>query len=85
METLSPQATTLSPTHVEGARRGIRLSFILLEPVIFLRRSGSSSRNNPAVLRGSLHLKITEPTKIRSIRVYFHGQTQLRLWGGMWF
>lgn len=85
METLGPQVTTLSPTHVEGARRGIQLSFILLEPVVYLQRSGTRSncKNNPAVLRGSLHLKITEPTKIRGICVYFHGLAQFRLWGGM--
>lgn len=86
MGTLGLQVATLSPTHVEGARSGIQLNFKLLEPVVYLQRNGtpsSSCKNNPAVLRGSLHLKITKPTKIKSMCVYFHGLVQFRLWGGM--
>lgn len=86
MGTLGPPGITRSPSHVEGARRGIQVNLILLEPVVYFQgpsTHSSSCKNKPAVLRGYLHLKVTEPTKIRSICVYFHGLAQFRLWGGM--
>lgn len=87
METLGPPDINChSPRHLVGVRRGIQLSFILLEPVVYLQGHSTPSgacKNKPAVLRGYLHLKVTEPTKIRRICVSFRGLVQLELSGGM--
>jgi hypothetical protein len=71
---------------MSGSRKGIQLSFVLIEPVVFLQghSTGSSScKNKAAVVRGSLLMKVTDPTKIKRICVYFRGQIKLELSDGM--
>ncbi|KAF7169115.1 hypothetical protein CNMCM5623_001923 [Aspergillus felis] len=68
--------------HIAGARKGIQLSFALLEPVVFLQghSTGSSAcKDKAAVVRGYLHMKVTEPTKIKRTCIYFRGLVQLEL------
>jgi len=82
MESLDdPVGNCRSSSHVVGIRGGLQLSFILLEPVIYLQGDGyrdRDSKNQPAICRGYLHLKVTKPTKIKSICVSFHGLARLQ-------
>ncbi|KAJ5385776.1 hypothetical protein N7509_008317, partial [Penicillium cosmopolitanum] len=74
-----------SSSHVVGIRGGLKLSFILLEPVIYLQGDGKPdrhSKNQPAVSRGYLHLEVTKPTKIKGICVSFHGLARFQPLGG---
>jgi len=67
-----------------GTRGGIQLSFILLEPVMYLQgdeKSGRHFKSRPAVSRGYLLLKVTQMAKIKSIRVSFHGLTRFQSLG----
>ena len=86
MESLDdPVGNCRSSSHVVGIRGGLQLSFILLEPVIYLQGDGyrdRDSKNQPAICRGYLHLKVTKPTKIKSICVSFHGLARLQPLGG---
>lgn len=87
MSTLgSPDIICRSQTYFLGARRGIQLSFVLVEPVIYLQEHDTprgAYKNKPTILRGYLHLKITTPTRIRRISVSFRGKAKSPLLGGM--
>ena len=77
-----------SSSHVVGIRGGLQVSFILLEPVIYLQGDGKPdrySKNQPAISRGYLQLKVTKPTKIKSICVSFHGLARFQQLGGTSF
>ncbi|KAJ5381962.1 uncharacterized protein N7496_004390 [Penicillium cataractarum] len=63
-------------SHIVSIRGGLQLSFMLVEPVIYLQgdiKSDRHTKNQPAICRGYLHLKVTKPTKIKSIFACFHG------------
>lgn len=84
----APVGNVRSSSHVVGTRGGLKLSFILLEPVIYLQGDGKpdrQSKNQPAVSRGYLHLEVTKPTKIKSICVSFHGLSRFQPLGGTSF
>ncbi|KAJ5382067.1 uncharacterized protein N7496_004495 [Penicillium cataractarum] len=82
MESLGdPVSNCRYSSHAVGMRGELQLSFILLEPVVYLQGDGKSDRhakNHPAISRGYLHLKLTKPTKIKSICVSFHGVARLQ-------
>jgi hypothetical protein len=57
---------------------GVSVSISLAEPVLFLQgfdQNELSSRNT-AMLRGSLHLKVTKPSKIKVISLNFKGKAE---------
>jgi hypothetical protein len=87
METLLlPDIACHSGKQAVGQRRGIQLSLELIEPVVFLQGHSIAScacKDKAAVVRGSLHMKVTEPVKIKRICVYFRGLSILELSGGM--
>jgi hypothetical protein len=87
MQTLLPSSITYySQTHVIRARTGIQLSFTLLEPVVFLQAPSTCNdacMTKATVLRGSLHVTITEATKIKRICVYLRGVIKLELSTGI--
>ncbi|KAF7116115.1 hypothetical protein CNMCM5793_004135 [Aspergillus hiratsukae] len=79
---LLPDIACHTGKHISESRKGIQLSFVLIEPVVFLQGHGTGSsacKDKAAVVRGSLHLKVTEPTKIKRICVYFRGLVKLEL------
>lgn len=86
MEALDdPVGNCRSSSNVVGIRGGLHLSFVLLEPVIYLQADGKPDRhteNQPAICRGYLHLKVTKPTKIKSICACFHGVETFKPLGG---
>lgn len=88
METLLlPDIACHSGRHTVGHRKGIRLGLALVEPVVFLQGhsiGGSASKDKAAVVRGSLHMKVTQPIKIKRICVYFRGLVKLELSEGQW-
>ncbi|KAL5458898.1 hypothetical protein PMIN06_003111 [Paraphaeosphaeria minitans] len=57
-----------------GKSSGVNI--YLVEPVLFLRgfRQNQMSEQSTVVLRGSLNLHITKPTKIKAITLTFHGK-----------
>ncbi|PKX90094.1 arrestin C-terminal domain-containing protein [Aspergillus novofumigatus IBT 16806] len=86
METLLPDIARHSGSQTVGHRKGIRPTFALIEPVVFLQghSTGSSAcKDKAAVVRGSLRMKVTEPIKIKRICVYFRGLVKLELSEGL--
>jgi hypothetical protein len=83
METLLlPDIPYHSGRRIAGARKGIQLNFALLEPVVFLQghsRRSSAYKDKAVVVRGSLHMRVTEPIKIKRICVCFRGLIQLEV------
>jgi len=63
---------------VVASGNGIRVSIALAEPVLFLEgfdRSDEESRKT-AMLRGTLHLKLTKSAKIKKVYLKFKGVAQ---------
>ena len=56
---------------------GISVSISLTEPVLFLQgfKQTHTSERRTTMLRGSLNLRFTKPTKIKAINLNFHGKT----------
>ncbi|KAB8222974.1 hypothetical protein BDV33DRAFT_189388 [Aspergillus novoparasiticus] len=83
METLlPPDIPCHSGRHIVGARKGIQLNFALLEPVVFLQghsTRSSACKDKAVVIRGYLHMRVTEPIKIKRICVCFRGLVQLEV------
>ncbi|GIK06648.1 hypothetical protein Aspvir_002298 [Aspergillus viridinutans] len=82
METLLPDIPCHSGKHIAGARKGIQLSFALLEPVVFLQghsTHSSACKDKATVVRGFLHMKVTERIKIKRISIYLRGLVKLEL------
>ncbi|KAE8307235.1 hypothetical protein BDV41DRAFT_582581 [Aspergillus transmontanensis] len=83
METLlPPDIPCHSGRYIAGARKGIQLNFALLEPVVFLQghsTRSSACKNKAVVVRGYLHMRVTEPIKIKRICVCFRGLVQLEV------
>jgi len=69
--------STLGP-HIATAR-GIHINITLTEPVLFLEgyNKDDPSTKKCNVLRGQLHLKVTEATKIEKIWIRFCGQMEV--------
>ena len=55
---------------------GINVTIALTEPVLYLQGfdQNESSERSTAMLRGSLHLKVTKPAKIKAITLKFRGK-----------
>lgn len=56
---------------------GVSISIALAEPVLFLQgfeNGDLQSNRSTAMLRGSLHLKVTKPAKIKSVSLRFRGR-----------
>lgn len=57
---------------------GVSVSISLAEPVLFLQGFDQNelSQRNTTMLRGSLHLKVTKPSKIKAISLNFKGKAE---------
>jgi hypothetical protein len=55
---------------------GINVNIQLTEPVLFLQgfEQSEHSDRSTAMLRGSLHLKVTKPAKLKAITLKFRGK-----------
>jgi len=56
---------------------GINVTISLTEPVLYLQgfdQNETSSERSTAMLRGSLHLRVTKPAKIKAITLKFRGK-----------
>jgi arrestin-related trafficking adapter 3/6 len=55
---------------------GINVSISMIEPVLFLQGFGQKYTCEPSdiVLRGSLHLRVRTPAKIKAVSLAFHGK-----------
>jgi hypothetical protein len=55
---------------------GINVSISLAEPVLFLQgfEHSENSERSTAMLRGSLHLRVTKPSKVKAITLKFRGK-----------
>lgn len=64
---------------------GVAVSISLAEPVLFLQGFDQSDLANrtTTMLRGSLHLKITKPAKIKAISLKFRGRSETEWPEGM--
>jgi hypothetical protein len=83
---LLPDIACHSGRQTVGHRKGILLSFALIEPIVFLQGhsiGSSACKDKAAVVRGTLHMKVTEPVKIKRISVYFRGLVKLELSEGL--
>ena len=60
--------------------QGISMSVHLTEPHLFLQGYDftNSSTRSTAMLRGTLHLKVTKPTKVKAVSLRFRGLAQTR-------
>lgn len=63
----------------------MHFNITLAEPVVFLEgyNKDDPSTKKCNVLRGQLHLKVNEATKIKKIWIRFRGQIQIQWPGGM--
>lgn len=71
---LSPTFATHKPL---ASGNGVALSVGLAEPVIFLQgfeQGDLQSNRSTAMLRGSLHLRISKPAKIKAVTLRFRGR-----------
>jgi len=57
---------------------GIAVSIALAEPVLFLQGfdTSESANQTTTMLRGSLHLRITKPAKIKAVTLKFRGRSE---------
>lgn len=55
---------------------GVSVGIHLAEPVLFLQgfENNDSSSGNTAMLRGSLHIRVTKPAKIKAVSLRFKGK-----------
>jgi arrestin-related trafficking adapter 3/6 len=55
---------------------GVSISIHLAEPVLFLQgfENAENSPGNTAMLRGSLHMRVTKPAKIKAVSLRFKGK-----------
>jgi len=56
---------------------GVSVSIVLAEPVLFLQgfdQTDLQSNRSTAMLRGSLHLNVTKPSKIKTVSLRFRGR-----------
>ncbi|EAW19878.1 arrestin C-terminal domain-containing protein [Aspergillus fischeri NRRL 181] len=87
METLLlPDIACHSGRQTVGHQRGIQLNFALIEPVVFLQGhsiGSSACKDKAAIVRGSLHMKVTEPVEMKQICIYFRGLVKLELSEGL--
>lgn len=79
----TPNASTLDLTQripdekPLASGNGVSISIALAEPVLFLQgfdHGDLQSNRSTAMLRGSLHLKVTKPAKIKSVSLRFRGR-----------
>lgn len=64
---------------------GVSVGISLAEPVLFLQgfEQAELAQRSTAMLRGSLHLKVTKPTKIKTVSLRFKGQATTKWPEGM--
>jgi hypothetical protein len=57
---------------------GVSLSIALAEPVLFLQGFDQSElgNQNTTMLRGSFHLRVSKPAKIKAISLTFRGRAE---------
>jgi len=65
---------------------GVSITIALAEPVLFLQgfdHTDLQSNRSTAMLRGSLHLNVTKPSKIKSVSLRFRGRATTKWPEGM--
>lgn len=64
---------------------GVQVSINLAEPVLFLQGfdQGDHSERNTAMLRGTLHLRVTKSAKIKAVTLKFKGKALTKWPEGM--
>jgi hypothetical protein len=64
----------------------VTMTIQMAEPILFLQGlDGSESSRRPAMLRGSLVLRVTKPTKIKAVTLTFRGRARTEWPEGMNF
>ena len=80
-DTLQSQESVVLPDEKPVAvGQGISAGISLAEPLLFVQ-GFESSRNYPgntAMLRGSLYLRVSKPTKIKTVTLKFRGRATTR-------
>ncbi|KAK7192196.1 hypothetical protein DPSP01_010203 [Paraphaeosphaeria sporulosa] len=73
---MSSSVKTLAEDKPLASGNGVSVGVTLTEPVLFLQgfEQSDSSDRSTAMLRGTLNLKITKPTKIKAITLKFRGK-----------
>ncbi len=54
----------------------VQAGFQLAEPIIYLRGFDATANATPTLLRGTLHIHITKPTKVKAISLKFRGKAR---------
>ena len=65
--------------------QGISVGISLAEPLLFVQgfESSRNYRGNTAMLRGALYLRVTKPTKLKTVTLKFRGRATTKWPEGM--
>jgi arrestin-related trafficking adapter 3/6 len=68
--------TTVPDQKPLASGNGINVSISLAEPVLFLQgfEHSENAERSTAMLRGSLHLRVTKPSKVKAVTLKFRGK-----------
>jgi hypothetical protein len=77
--------SVLEPHKPLATAKGMQFNITLAEPVVFLEgyNKDDPSTKKCSILRGQLHLKVIEATKIKRIWIRFRGQIEIQWPKGM--
>jgi hypothetical protein len=77
-DSFTSESTINSPENQITSMGGVSISVVLAEPVLFLQGFTANEYDDqaPALLRGSLVITTTKPTKIKAITLTFKGQSR---------
>ena len=81
----SDDAVSLPDEKPVATGQGINVGISLAEPLLFVQ-GFESSRNYPgntAMLRGALYLRVTKPTKLKTVTLKFRGRATTKWPEGM--
>ena len=76
-DSITGSASTIPQEKPVAASHGVSASIHLAEPMLFLQGfefTDSNSSHNTAMLRGSLHVKVTKTAKLKAISLKFRGR-----------
>jgi hypothetical protein len=73
---ISSSVKTFTEDKPLASGNGVSVGVTLTEPVLFLQgfEQSDASDRSTAMLRGTLNLKVTKPTKIKAITLKFRGK-----------
>ena len=71
-------ATAIEREKPIASGNGISVSVALAEPMLFLQgfEQGDMAERNTTMLRGSLHIRVSKPAKIKTIYLKFRGRAE---------